>query len=56
MDTNNAVTRALNQPVAGADPAVMKALRLYRGRGILLSLYCQGRFSLQDAGYSEAAI
>lgn len=37
-------------------PAVMKALRLYRGRGILLSLYCQGRFSLHDAGYSEAAV
>jgi len=37
-------------------PAVMKALRLYRGRGILLSMYCQGRFSLQDAGYKEAAI
>ncbi|AUW58045.1 hypothetical protein C1T17_07925 [Sphingobium sp. SCG-1] len=37
-------------------PAVMKALRLYRGRGILLSMYCQGRFSLRDAGYSEAAI
>ena len=37
-------------------PAVMKALRLFRGRGILLSMYCQGRFSLQDAGYSEAAI
>lgn len=36
-------------------PAVMKALRLYRGRGILLSMYCQGRFSLRDAGYSEAA-
>lgn len=37
-------------------PAVMKALRLYRGRGILLTMYCQGRFSLRDAGYSEAAI
>jgi type IV secretion system protein VirD4 len=37
-------------------PAVMKAMRLYRGRGILLSLYCQGRFSLQDAGYSEGAV
>ena len=37
-------------------PAVMKALRLYRGRGMLLSMYCQGRFSLQEAGYSEAAI
>lgn len=37
-------------------PAVMKALRLYRGRGILLSMYCQGRFSLRDAGYSDAAI
>lgn len=37
-------------------PAVMKALRLYRGRGILMTLYCQGRFSLQDAGYSEAAV
>lgn len=37
-------------------PAVMKSLRLYRGRGILISIYCQGRFSLQDAGYSEAAI
>lgn len=37
-------------------PAVMKALRLYRGRGILLSIYCQGRFSLEDAGYSSAAV
>jgi type IV secretion system protein VirD4 len=37
-------------------PAVMKALRLYRGRGILMSMYCQGRFSLRDAGYSEAAV
>lgn len=37
-------------------PAVMKALRLYRGRGMLLSMYCQGRFSPRDAGYSEAAI
>lgn len=37
-------------------PALMKALRLYRGRGILLSMYCQGRFSLQDAGYSDATI
>lgn len=37
-------------------PAVMKALRLYRGRGILMTLYCQGRFSLQDAGYSQAAV
>jgi len=37
-------------------PAVMKALRLYRGRGILMTLYCQGRFSLQDAGYSEATV
>lgn len=37
-------------------PAVMKALRLYRGRGILLTLYCQGRFSLRDAGYNEAAV
>lgn len=37
-------------------PALTKALRLYRGRGILLSLYCQGRFSLRDAGYSEAII
>lgn len=37
-------------------PAVMKALRLYRGRGILLTLYCQGRFSLEDAGYSQAAV
>lgn len=37
-------------------PAVMKSLRLYRGRGILLSIYTQGRFSLEDAGYSPAAI
>ena len=37
-------------------PAVMKALRLYRGRGILLSMYCQGRFSLEDAGYKSSAI
>lgn len=37
-------------------PAVMKTLRLYRGRGILLSIYTQGRFSLEDAGYSAAAI
>lgn len=37
-------------------PALMKALRLYRGRGMLISMYTQGRFSLRDAGYSEAAI
>lgn len=37
-------------------PAVTKCLRLYRGRGILLSMYCQGRFSLQDAGYEEAVV
>lgn len=37
-------------------PALTKALRLYRGRGIQLSLYCQGRFSLRDAGYSESIV
>ena len=37
-------------------PAVMKSLRLYRGRGILISVYCQGRFSLEDAGYAASAI
>ena len=29
-------------------PGLMKALRLYRGRGIQLWLFCQGRFSLQE--------
>jgi type IV secretion system protein VirD4 len=37
-------------------PAITKCLRLYRGRGLLLHLYCQGRFSLRDAGYSEAIV
>jgi len=37
-------------------PAVSKALRLYRGRGILLSMYCQGRFSLADAGWPETLV
>ena len=29
-------------------PGMMKALRLYRGRGISLWFFCQGRFSLQE--------
>ena len=29
-------------------PSLMKALRLYRGRGIQLWLFCQGRFSLEE--------
>ena len=31
-----------------AMPGLIKALRLYRGRGIALWLFCQGRFSLQE--------
>lgn len=37
-------------------PAVTKALRLYRGRGVLLSMYCQGRFSLHDAGWKPEVV
>lgn len=33
-------------PQLPAAPAVMKAFRLYRGRGISLWLFCQGRYSM----------
>jgi type IV secretion system protein VirD4 len=35
-------------------PAIMKALRLYRGKGIQLWIFSQGRFSMEDRWSREA--
>lgn len=35
-------------------PAIMKALRLYRGKGVQLWLFAQGRFSMEGRWSSEA--
>ena len=35
-------------------PAIMKALRLYRGRGLQLWFFAQGRYSLEDRWSKEA--
>lgn len=37
-------------------PAIPKALKLYRGRGIQLWAFCQGRFSLYEKGYSQHTV
>lgn len=45
MDRMKHLLGELARPFPAPIPAVMKALRLYRGRGILMTLYCQGRFT-----------